>query len=493
MTSSEDRAAGGVSALDVWRSRAGLALAPSAAAVIMLAGEGGPKTTLAALFAATAILWITEALPPAVTALLAVSFSIVLGIATPREAFAALGNPILFLFVGSFMIAEAMNMHGLGARFARAMTRGVKGRLGAMIATSSAAFLLSMWTSNSASAAVVLPIALHIAKGAGSGTAADRRYGSAMVLAIAWAASMGGLCTPVGTPPNLIGLRALADHGMPLDFFGWMKIGAPVGIVMLAAMWLVLALVFRVRPGQPATAAGGEARPWTRGEAAAFASFSLAVFLWMLPGVLDAVGSPWGKAVKARLPEEVVALLAASILFMWPIHARGEAPRTALRWKDASRIDWGTVLLFGGGILLGDLGNKTGLAGDWGRAMIEATGASSPWALVALVTAAAILLSELASNTASATLMVPIAFALAQSAGTPPVPAVLGATIGASFGFMMPISTAPNAMAYATGQVSIRQMIAAGIFFDVAGFIVVVAALRVLCPLFGLDQLFTSG
>lgn len=471
----------------------GFALAPTLAVLIVVAGEGGPKTRLAALFVVTAILWITEAIPPAVTALVAVSMSVVLGIATPKEAFAALGNPILFLFVGSFMIAEAMNQHGLGARFARAMTRGANGRLGAMVATSGAAFLLSMWTSNAAATAVVLPIALHVALGAGKPTTTrtgDRTYSAAMVLAIAWGASMGGLCTPVGTPPNLIGVRALADRGLPIDFFGWMKVGVPVGVLMLVAMWLVLAVIFRVRPGEAAPPAEETHRAWSRGEVAAFVAFSLAVVLWILPGVLDVMGSPWARSVKQHLPEEVVALLCAAVLFVWPVSEPGQPVQRALSWHTASRIDWGTVLLFGGGILLGDLGNKTGLAADWATALVDATGVTSPWMLVALITAASIVLSELASNTASATLMVPIAFALATASGAPPIPAVLGATLGASFGFMMPISTAPNAMAYATGAVTIRQMVVAGAVFDVAGFVVLLAALRVLCPLLGLDELF---
>jgi sodium-dependent dicarboxylate transporter 2/3/5 len=456
---------------------------PLAALVLLAVGDGSPKSRLAALFAVTAVFWITEAIPPAVTALAALSLSVVAGIATPRDAFAALGNPVLFLFVGSFMIAEAMNEHGLGARFARAMTRGASGRLGGMMATSGAAFLLSMWTSNAAATAVVLPIALHMVRSTG-----DRRFGAAMVLSIAWAASMGGLATPVGTPPNLIGLRALVDRGLGLDFFGWMKVGLPIATVMLVVMWLVLAVVFRVKRGDAAPHVDDAPAKWTRGEVAAFASFALAVVLWIVPGVLDAAGLPLAKTFKERLPEEVVAILCAAILFVWPIHHEGERPRRALSWESASRIDWGTVLLFGGGILLGDLGNKTGLAADWGKALMDVTGASSPWTIVALITGASILLSELASNTASATLMVPIAFALATSSNTAPIPAVLGATIGASFGFMMPISTAPNAMAYATRQVTIRQMLLAGIVFDVVGFVVVVGALRVLCPLLHLDR-----
>lgn len=467
-------------AFDVWRGRVGALLAPAVACAIVLAGEGGPKTHLSALFAATAILWVSEAVPAAVTALVAVAMSIVLGIATPKDAFAAMGNPILFLFVGSFMIAEAMNLHGLGARFARAMTRHAQGRLGALMATSGAAFLMSMWMSNAAATAVVLPIALQIARAVN-----DKRYSAATVLSIAWGASMGGIATPVGTPPNLIGMRALSDHAMAVDFVSWMKVGLPIACLMIVAMWLVLAAVFRIRPGETAPPLVAGRAEWSRGEVAAFVAFVLAVVGWIVPGVLDAVGSPLGDAIKKRFPEEVVALLCAAILFVWPI---GRSPvdgehKRALSWEDATRIDWGTVMLFGGGILLGDLANKTGLAKDWGASLMDVTGAGSMFAVVALVTLAALVLSELASNTASATLMVPLAFALAESTGTPPIPAVLGATIGASFGFMMPISTAPNAMAYATKMVTVRQMLFAGVVFDVVGYLAVVGGIMLLWPL----------
>ena len=479
------RTAGGLcldvadNAFDRARARVGVVAAPAAAALALALGEGGEQTKLAALFLFAGILWICESIPAAVTALVAVAGSVVLGIATAKQAFAALGNPILFLFVGSFMIAEAMNVHGLGARFARAVARIGRGRLGALVTTSFAAWAMSLWISNAASTAVVLPIALAVAR-----TVDDRRYSAAMVLAIAWGASVGGLGTPVGTPPNLIGVRALKDMGLDVSFAKWMAFGVPIAAVMLVVLWIVLAIFFRVRPGGPPIAASaGASGPWSAGERASATAFGVAVAFWVGPSILDLLGVPGAAFLKERLPEEVVAILAASILFLWPLRA---GPRArALTWDDAARIDWGTVLLFGGGVLLGDLANKTGLAAAWGEALVRSTGAQSTLALVALVTAAALVLSELASNTASATLMVPLAIGVAQAANVPVLPVALGATIGASFGFMMPISTAPNAMAYGTRQVSIRQMASAGILFDVVGFFVVVAGVLLVSTAFG--------
>ena len=465
------------------RATFGLFLAP-ALAVVAARFVGGDAGVAAGLFAFAGTLWLTEALHPASTALLTVALAPVVGACSAKDAFAALGNPILFLFVGSFMLAEAMRVHGLGERLARALARRAHRRLTALIATSLAAFALSMWISNAAATAVVLPIALAMGRGDGEGL---RRFRAALVLGVAWAASMGGLCTPVGTPPNLIGVRALEAAGSPVSFVGWMAVGTPIGVVMWLAMIAVLAWRFGVRPGQPlplATAGdvdGAPSAPWSRGERAALAAFGVAVALWTVPGLLELFGVDAIKPWKARLSEEVIAILAATLLFVWPIHAPGEQPRRALTWEQAVAIDWGTVMLFGGGILLGELANKTGLARLWGEALLAASGAATPAAVVALVVAVALVLSEIASNTAAATLVIPLATGLAQAAHVSPVVAVVGATLGASFGFMMPISTAPNAMAYASGQVSMREMVTAGAAFDVVGYGVVVAGVLALC------------
>lgn len=439
---------------------------------------GAERGIVAGLFLAAAILWVSEAIHPAATALVVVAAAPLVGACSVKEAFAALGNPILFLFVGSFMIAEAMRIHGLGERLAAALTRHANGRLSALVATSTTAFALSMWISNAAATAVVLPIALALA-----GTSAEQGKGlrAALVLGVAWGASMGGLCTPVGTPPNLIGMRALQAQATPLTFGGWMGVGLPIGSVMLVAMIALLAWRFGLRPGQPLTKqAPTSTPPWSRGEIAALSAFLLAVSLWIVPGILELLEVEAVKTVKTHLSEEVVALVATALLFVWPIHQRGEPARRALSWDEARHIDWGTVILFGGGILLGDLANKSGLAKVWGSALLEASGVHATWAVVALVTAVALLLSELASNTASATLVIPLAIGLAQAAGVDPRVAVLGATLGASFGFMMPISTAPNAMAYATGAVSVRQMATTGVVFDAIGYVIVVVGVLVL-------------
>jgi solute carrier family 13 (sodium-dependent dicarboxylate transporter), member 2/3/5 len=478
---------------DRWRAKVGLVAGPVLAAVVGWASAGGPSPALAALMALCVTWWLSEALPPAAVALTAAVGAIVSGLATPQVAFAAFGEPLLFLFVGSFFVAEAMKVHGLGERLAAAMMQRASGRLSLLVVVSVVSFVLSTMMSNSAATAIVLPIALSAATAvarAGAGTShrrTDERYASAMVLAVAWGASVGGVGTPVGTPPNLIGLRELRASGLDVSFLGWMGFGLPIGLILLAAMIVVLAVGFGIRRGQVlGVVASGESRPWNPGEVAVIIAMAIALFGWLTPSILEIAvpGTAVQRWVKTHVSEEVPALVAGCILFVLP-GARGARPRPALTWSEATRIDWGVILMFAGGVLLGKLAKDTGLAAAWGHWLVEATGASSTWSITALVTAAAIVLSEATSNTATATLMAPLAGSLAAAANAAPIPAVLGATLGASFGFMMPISTAPNAMAYATGRIRVADMVRTGIVFDVAGFIVIVGGLRLLCPLFG--------
>jgi sodium-dependent dicarboxylate transporter 2/3/5 len=347
-----------------------------------------------------------------------------------------------------------------------------------------------MLMSNASATAIRLPIALAASRGT------PPRYQAALVLVVAWAASVGGLGTPIGTPPNLFGIEALRQHGVRIGFFDWMSIGVPIGAVMMVALVAVLCCFHGVRRGQPLPAAiAGERaaarRAWSRGEVAVMVSIATALVGWVLPSAMHAIAAdaPVTVWLEGHLSEEVVALIAGCLLFVLPAGPRPEASKRkrgpALTWEEATQIDWGVILLFGGGILMGDLARTTGLSAAWGKSLVELTSADSTLMITALCAAVAIGLSELTSNTATATLMAPLAVELAVAAGAAPVPCVLGATLGASFGFMMPISTAPNALAYSTGKVKMSQMMGAGIIFDVIGFLLIVGGLRVICPLLG--------
>jgi sodium-dependent dicarboxylate transporter 2/3/5 len=227
--------------------------------------------------------------------------------------------------------------------------------------------------------------------------------------------------------------------------------------------------------------------PWTRGQANTLLAFGVAVFLWTLPGVLSVAGldqSAFAAWLTTRVPEAVAALAAALLLFILPVRAR--EGRFTLSWDDAVRIDWGTILLFGGGLALGTLMFETGVAKAMGQGLTGLLGASSLWGLTFAAIVIGVVLSEATSNTAAANMVIPVVIAIADAAGVNAVPPALGACFGASYGFMLPVSTPPNAIVYGTGLVPIPSMIRAGVIFDVIGVFIIWIGLRVVCPLVGL-------
>jgi sodium-dependent dicarboxylate transporter 2/3/5 len=226
---------------------------------------------------------------------------------------------------------------------------------------------------------------------------------------------------------------------------------------------------------------------WTRGQTNTLVAFGVAVFLWTVPGILALLGlqdSAVAEWLAARVPESVAALAAAVLLFVLPVRLRDG--RFTLTWEEAVGIDWGTILLFGGGLALGTLMFETGVARAMGEGLTSVLGASSLWALTFGAIAIGVVLSEATSNTAAANMVIPVVIALAQAAGVDPVPPALGACFGASYGFMLPVSTPPNAIVYSSGLVPIPSMMRAGIWFDIIGVFVIWVGLRLLCPLLGL-------
>jgi sodium-dependent dicarboxylate transporter 2/3/5 len=287
----------------------------------------------------------------------------------------------------------------------------------------------------------------------------------------------------VGSPPNLIAIGMLRElAGKRLTFFDWAAVTMPLTVLMLALCWIILHL----RYGERALGSGDIQRyvaeerarvgPWTRAQANVAVVFALVCVLWILPGAIAAIASPDAplpRFFEAHLPESAVALLAAVLLFALPTDlGRGQF---TLTWGEATRIDWGTILLFGAGLSLGRLLFDTGLAEALGRQIVRIAGTESVWALTAVAIVLGVLLSEAASNTAAASAIIPVIIAIATSAGVSPIPPVLGAALGASLGFMLPVSTPPNAIVYGSGLVPLREMIASGIWLD----------LRLLCPLVG--------
>lgn len=453
---------------------------------------------LAVIVVAVVVLWITEALPLAVTALLGAVACVLAGVAPAAEVFAPFADPLIFLFIGSFLLAEAIRLHGLDKRLAFAVLAvpwvGERpGRILAAVAVVCA--VASGFISNTCTAAMMLSIVAGIVAAVEEAAARSGRppapaYATGLFLCVAFASSLGGLATPIGTPPNLIGLGFIRRQlGVDISFPGWCAIGVPIVAVLTTFMVFVLGRMFPAGvdrlEGVGRFVADERARlgPWTVAQRSVATAFAITVLLWVTPGaVLTVMGSdhPVSQLLRARLPEGVAALIGGILLFLLP---RGEPGRrrAVLEWTEA-RIDWGIVLLYGGGMALGSLCFSTGLARAIGES-IQVLVPGGEWGAVVLIllaTAVAVLTSEFTSNTASANIVVPVAIALGTATGGEPLPAALAATFGASLGFMMPVSTPCNAIVYGSGRIPLRSMMAAGVALDVAGIAVITTAMIVI-------------
>ena len=489
---------------DRWRRRWGLLAGPLLALGVYFwaAGYDPPSRRLAAVLTLVVTYWVTEAIPIPATALLGPALCVLLGIATARAGFAPFADPVIFVFLGGFLLARGMAVNGLDRRVAlRVLSLPGVGSspLRVMVAGGLVATALSMWISNTATTAILFPIMLGVI-----GTleavvaetapgASTERYATGVLLMTAYASSVGGIGTPVGTPPNLIGLGMIENLVQRhISFFEWMVLNLPIMLVMFIVLAVMLGLLHRapVRRVTGLQTRLAELRagvqPWHRAQTYTVIAFLTAVSLWVLPGILAvALGAehPTAVAVSTRLHEGVAALLGASLLFLLPVSWR--QGRAALTWRDAVKIDWGTILLFGGGLSLGRLMYETGLARAWADSLLQYGELTTPWGLTAVAIILAILITEVTSNTAATSMIVPVVIAVAQAAHVSPLPPALGATIGASLAFMLPVSTPPNAIVYGSGRVHILAMLRAGVLIDACGFVVVWSLLRLLCPLLG--------
>jgi sodium-dependent dicarboxylate transporter 2/3/5 len=476
------------------RERAGLPLAAVAFAALLLTSFPGltPQAhRLAAIIAAVVVLWVTEALPLPVTALLGVAAAVALGVAPAREAFAPFADPLMFLFIGAFILARAIFVHGLNRRVAYAVLSlpwvgASAGRI--LFAFGAVTAVISGWISNTATTAMMFGIGVSVLAAMGEDVRRSP-YATALMLMTSFSASVGGLATPIGTPPNVIGLGFIRSTlGEEVPFFRWMLLGVPVVIVLYAVLYLWLRFVTRGTVGDLAATREliGRERatlgPWTRGQRSVAIAFGVTVLLWVLPGIVALAageGSLAYGALSERLPEGVAAIAGALLLFLLP----GNKGERAITWDEAVRIDWGVVLLYGGGFALGVLSFRTGLAEAVGRGLTGWLPLSGELGLLVASVTVAIVLSEATSNTAAANMVVPVVISIAQAAGMDPFEPALGATMAASLGFMLPVSTPCNAIVYGSGLIPLRKMISYGAVLDVAGGVVIVLLVRLLAPL----------
>jgi sodium-dependent dicarboxylate transporter 2/3/5 len=488
---------------ELWRGKAGLFLGPALFVLILLLPFESLNPSAHRLLAVLVLVityWVTEAIPIPVSALLGALLCVVLGIGKDKEVLAHFANPIVFLFIGSFILAEGMKVHGLDRRIAyKVLSSGwIKDKPSRLLlALGFISAGLSMWISNTAATAMIFPIALGILRSLDEVESSQNlfsRYKTGIMLCVAYAASIGGIATPVGTPPNLIGIGMIQDLlGYRISFFKWMLFALPVTIFTFIGLYFLIRILhpLKIKKMQNIREFVMRRREnfgaLSRGERNTLIAFLLAVTLWVLPGFLAVLAGSESKELKffsTHLPEGIVALMASSLLFILPTDFKNR--KFTLTWKEAVRIDWGTILLFGGGLALGSLMFSTGLAEHLGKTLMQVLGTSSQWGITAIAIGLGVMMSEATSNTASANMVIPVMIAISQASGINPLPPALGACLGASFGFMLPVSTPPNAIVYSSGLVPITKMIRTGIFFDILGFLIIFLGLRILCPILGL-------
>lgn len=454
---------------------------------------------VAAVAVLMSVWWVFEAIPIYATALVPLAAFPLLGVRPATPTAAAYANPTVFLFLGGFLLAAAMQKWHLHRRIALYAIR-VTGKspkrilLGFMVATA----VMSMFVSNTATALMVYPIALAVAGRLGEAEEAGGMR-TALMLGVAYAATVGGIGTLIGTPPNAIlaGQAAILHPELPeISFARWMLVGVPFAIVFLPLAWAWL--VFLHARGRTTATADPESpvdeeiarlgRP-ARGEVGVFLVFCLAVVGWVFRADLDlgfAILPGWADAV-GRGPfvhDATVAVVAALLLFVVPVRMR--PPEFLLDWETAVRIPWGVLLLFGGGFALATGFEATGLAAWIGERMGGLGGLPLPLLILAVALVASFA-SELISNTALAAILIPVLSGLAVAIDVHPYLLMIPATIGASAAFMMPVGTPPNAIVFGSGYLRVSQMARAGIVLNLVGAFVTLAIVYLIAvPLLGL-------
>jgi len=455
---------------------------------------------LLAVFLLVVVWWVTECIPIPITALLIPIFLTALRICSITDAFAPFANPIIMLFLGSFILARAMCVHALDQRLAYSVLslRSIaNSKTRILFALGLTSVFLSLWISNTATAAMMFPIALGVLDAFHENNEEKKRisFGVALLLALAYSASIGGIGTPIGSPPNLIAigmLERLVDYRV--TFFQWMVIGFLILIPMFCVLFFLMKWKLRGEKSPQRTKPilslqGDESKsPLNRAQKNVLMAFSVTVFLWVFPGFVSLI---WGRESPVFLwfhdhfPESVAAIIGASLLFFLPV--KPSLGEFTLSLKDALKIDWGTLLLFGGGLSLGFQMFETGLADAIGKFFISMGGSSASLTLITLLSVTfSVFLTELTSNTASANMIIPIIIAISNAASINPIPPVLGSAIGCSFAFMLPVATPPNAIIYGSGMIRLPQMMKLGFWLNISGILIIWIGVCFLVPLLGL-------
>jgi len=474
------------------RQKTGLILGPVLFILILLLPRSEAMSPEARKVAAVAVLmavwWISEALPLAATALLPVALFPTLGIMKASEAAAPYANHLIFLFLGGFFIAvtiEKWNLHRRIALFAIRLVGTGTDRiiLGFMAATG----FLSMWISNTATAMMMVPIGMAVIRQVTScsdeADPAPRGFGTALMLGIAYSASIGGVATLIGTPPTLI-LAGFIEttFGRSISFLSWMALGLPLAVLMMGFTWVYLTR-FAFRLGSRELPGGmecieeesSELGPVSSAEKKVLAVFLLVAAAWIARGLFRS----------GMIADSTIAMIGALLLFLIP--ADMKEGTFLLDWKTASKVPWGVIILFGGGLSLASGFRASGLD-EWIGSSVSFLNGTDYVVLLSAVALMTIFLTEITSNTATSAMLIPIISGIAISMSISPYGPIIAVTIAASYAFMLPVATPPNAVVFMSSHVTITRMVRAGLVLNIFGWILITLYLSFILPLmWGLD------
>lgn len=454
-----------------------------------LSAEGWKTAAVAMLMA---IWWMTEAIPIPATALLPLGLFPLLGVLNAADASAPYAGELIFLFMGGFFMAVTMQKWGLHKRIALRIMAFVGTSpnrliLGFMLSTA----FLSMWISNTATAAMMLPIGLAVG---GMFKPQDKEgpyeFGIALMLGIAYSASIGGIATLIGTPPNAV-LAAAASEILDYEigFVEWMGVGLPVVMIMLPLTWFLLTRVlYPPGPltGDAAAIIDDERRALgepSRGEIITGIVFTLTAFAWVMRSekTFGGVTIPGLQTLSPAIRDSTIAMLAALVLFSIPVDWK--KGQFALDWRTAAKIPWGVLVLFGGGLSLARAMDQSGLA-DWIGSVVAALDGVPPIVILACVAALVVFLTEMTSNVATTSMAMPVMAGAAIGLGIDPLLLMTAAALAASMAFMLPVATPPNAIVFGSGYLTIPQMSRAGIVLNLCAIVLITVLGSVLIPIF---------
>ena len=415
----------------------------------------------------TAVWWIFEPIPIPATSLLPLALFPAVGVLTPTEVGAAYGSPLVLLLMGGFILSTAMERSGAHRRVALTMVNlfGGSSSKRLVFGFMAAAALLSMWISNTATTLMLLPVAMAVLE-----KAPDKKLAIPLLLGIAYASSIGGIGTPIGTPPNLVFQQVYAETlGSEIGFLTWMSWGVPVVLIFvpITALWLTRGLDYQGSFILPAVGT------WQSAERRVLIVFALTALAWVTRS------QPFGGwSTFLNVPginDAGVAMLAVVVMFLVP-DGRGER---LLNWESAAKIPWGMLILFGGGIAIAKAFVASGLSQQLGIWLTQLA-TLDLFLLILAICLTITFMTEITSNTATTTLMLPILAAAALAAEIPPEILMVPAPMSASCAFMLPVATAPNTIMFSTGAFPIRTMVKEGLALNLIGALLITSACRLL-------------